>query len=186
MYIWVMDTRDKILDLGEELIRTRGYHAFSFKDISVPLGMKNAAVHYHFPSKSNLGLAIIDRTNDRFLSEIHQWSSLSKEKQLANFLKIYSRSYRQNKVCFMGALGPAYDTLPANMQEGLQKASHEIRSWLTSLLKDGLSEGVFEFTEKPGEKADLIISALLAGLIMGRVTGEPVVLSIIKNLKKQV
>ena len=86
----------------------------------------------------------------------------------------------------MGALGPAYDTLPGNMQEGLQRASHEIRSWLTALLREGQSEGVFSFNEKAGEKADLIISALLAGLIIGRVTGEPVVLSIIKNLKKQV
>lgn len=48
-------TRERILELGEELILTKGYNGFSYQDISTALGIKNAAIHYYFASKENLG-----------------------------------------------------------------------------------------------------------------------------------
>ncbi len=48
-------TRERILELGENFIRTKGYNAFSYQDISSELGVKNAAIHYYFPSKENFG-----------------------------------------------------------------------------------------------------------------------------------
>ena len=47
-----METKDKIRNLAEELIRTKGYNAFSYADLSAPLQIKNAAIHYHFPSNA--------------------------------------------------------------------------------------------------------------------------------------
>ena len=55
------DTATKILDIGQELIQTRGYTAMSFQDIAVQVGIKKPSVIHHFPSKSDLGVAIIQR-----------------------------------------------------------------------------------------------------------------------------
>lgn len=55
------DTRHLILDVAEELLLTRGYVAFSYQDIAARIGIRKASIHYHFPSKADLGLAIIER-----------------------------------------------------------------------------------------------------------------------------
>ncbi|HKI87734.1 MAG TPA: TetR/AcrR family transcriptional regulator, partial [Draconibacterium sp.] len=70
-------TREKILELGENLIRTRGYNAFSYQDISSELGIKNAAIHYYFPSKKNLGTSIVKTNIQRFEEMIDNMQSRS-------------------------------------------------------------------------------------------------------------
>ena len=60
------DTANQILDVAEHLVQVRGFNAFSYADVAGELGLTNAALHYHFPSKSELGEALIDRYAIRF------------------------------------------------------------------------------------------------------------------------
>lgn len=173
-----MDTRTEILDLAERLIRTKGYNSFSYKDISSALNIKNAAIHYHFPSKHDLGKAIINRTRLRFAQHLSEWKTASPAEQLEQFIDTYEKANEQDLVCFIGSLGPSYKTLPELMQKELTAASFEIRSWVRIILKAGLADGSFSFDEKVEDKSDAIISSLLASLIMNRVTGENILDSI--------
>src|SRR5580658_2914910 len=50
-----------ILDVAEQLVQTRGYNGFSYADVAAQLGVTKASLHYHFPSKAQLGSALIDR-----------------------------------------------------------------------------------------------------------------------------
>lgn len=59
-------TADKILDLAEQAICTKGYSAFSFRELAAQLGIKSASVHYHFPTKADLGLAVAKRYRERY------------------------------------------------------------------------------------------------------------------------
>ena len=61
------DTKEEVLDLAENLLLDRGFNGFSYANISSALKMKNAAIHYYFPSKADLGLAIIQRARERFV-----------------------------------------------------------------------------------------------------------------------
>ena len=61
-------TAEEILDVAEMLIQTRGYSASSYQDISQVLGIRKASIHYHFPSKTDLGVAVIERYAERFRS----------------------------------------------------------------------------------------------------------------------
>src|SRR6201987_6515356 len=60
------ETAEQILELAEMLIQTRGYSAFSYQDIADSLGIRKASIHYHFPSKTDLGIAVVDRYVARF------------------------------------------------------------------------------------------------------------------------
>ena len=160
------ETRTDILNLAEKLIRQRGYNAFSYKDISVPLQIKNAAVHYHFPTKADLGVAIIERTREKFARDSQKWNQLPPLDRVKAFIGIYEANQAQKLRCFMGALGHSYETLPPSMQKLLAKASTEIRIWLVSALEEGKQIGVFSFRETPIEKADLIITSMLSSLIL--------------------
>ena len=54
------DTREQIMDRAAQLLMSRGFNGFSYRDISSHLGVKNAAIHYHFPAKTDLAMALVE------------------------------------------------------------------------------------------------------------------------------
>ena len=178
------ETRQQILELGETLIRSKGYNAFSYKDISGALNIKNAAVHYHFPSKVDLGLAVIQRTMDELEGQKVAWAGLSPSEKMDQFIRIYQKSRERNLICFMGALGSSFDSLPTAMQQKLNEASEQILSWLKGVLADGKADGSFGFAESVDEKAHNIVSALLSSLILNKVTGKDILQSVVGGIRK--
>lgn len=163
------DTRSEIVGLAEELIRTKGYNAFSYADISQLVGIKNATIHYYFPSKSDLGAEVIKKTIEGFKEQTAAWSKLSYEKQFVNYISIYDTSRKKNRVCIMGALLPVYDTLAVSMQAEVEQLANLILDWLTDLFAKGKEAGVFHYPESPKTKAYLIQSSLLASLLFNKV-----------------
>ena len=60
------NTRDEILKVASHLLQTRGFSAFSYAHIAETLNVKPAAIHYHFPTKTDLGLALIEKFRTRY------------------------------------------------------------------------------------------------------------------------
>ena len=60
------NTATAILDIAERLVQRRGFSGFSYADIAAELGITKASLHYHFPSKAELGESLITRYADRF------------------------------------------------------------------------------------------------------------------------
>src|SRR5271170_2575953 len=54
-------TREALLDAAFELLGTVGYASFSYRDLAEKVGIRTASIHYHFPSKSDLGVALVER-----------------------------------------------------------------------------------------------------------------------------
>src|ERR1700761_9029702 len=59
-------TAARILDVAGELVQERGFNGFSYADVAAQVGISKAALHYHFPGKADLGLALITRYASRF------------------------------------------------------------------------------------------------------------------------
>ena len=164
-------TREKILELGEELLLKNGYNAFSYQDISSELGIKNAAIHYYFPAKENLGTGIVKTNMLRFeeMTENMRARNFSEKQQLDTFIKIYVKSNRENKLCLMGSLGPAYYTLNESTQMELRKMTDMIVQWLSSILESGREKGIFAFRGYPRGRALMILTNMIAGLQLSRI-----------------
>lgn len=167
-------TREKIIELGENLIRTKGYNAFSYQDISTELGIKNAAVHYYFPSKENLGTSIVKTNIQRFEEMVDNMHSrgFDEWKQLDTFIKIYIKSHREQKLCIIGSLGPDFNTLNETTKTELVKMTEIILKWLTNILNTGKEKKIFMFNEDPQNKATLIFSGLVASLQLSRIVDK--------------
>jgi TetR/AcrR family transcriptional regulator, transcriptional repressor for nem operon len=41
--------RDQLLDHARNLLMTRGYNGFSYRDLSALVGVKTSSIHYYFP-----------------------------------------------------------------------------------------------------------------------------------------
>jgi AcrR family transcriptional regulator len=159
-------TKEKITELGELLIRTKGYNAFSYNDISSKLGIKNAAVHYYFPSKEMLGYSVVTENLKRFTGFVHEMEKqgLNEWEQFLNFIDMYRKNRAENKKCIIGALAPDFITLNALMQKELETMSQTVLKWLTNLLSKGKKLKVFAFKETPENKALVIITSLVSSL----------------------
>lgn len=159
-------TREKILELGENLIITKGYNAFSYQDISSELGIKNAAVHYYFPSKENLGTSVVKTNIQRFDEMVDNMHSrkFDEWQQLETFIKIYIKRHREQKKCLVGSLSPDYNTLNTTTRTELKRLIEMILKWLTDVLEQGRIKNVFAFNDDPASKALSIFSSLVASL----------------------
>jgi AcrR family transcriptional regulator len=167
-------TREKILELGEELILTKGYNGFSYQDISTAMGIKNAAVHYYFPSKETLGTSILKTNIQRFdeMVENMQNRNFDEWHQLESFMKIYLKSNRENKICLIGSLGTDINTLSDPMRIELQKMVDRIVGWLEAILQSGREKGLFRFSNPARDQALSILSSLVAGLQLARILNK--------------
>src|ERR1700692_3337239 len=93
-----------ILDAAERLAQTRGYNGFSYADIAAQLGVTKASLHYHFPSKAELGRALIERYRGLFgaaLAEIDEHTREPQEK-LKKYVGLYNSVLSNDRMCLCG------------------------------------------------------------------------------------
>lgn len=178
----MLSTRKKIVVIADQLIRNKGYNAFSYADIASTLNIKNAAIHYHFQSKADLGKAVITASREKFMNNTTIWSSFSSYDQVSAFIDMYSNNSKNNCICFMGALGSSFNTLPQEMRQELTNAHDEITVWLINILQKGKTNDEMEFPLSAEEMSDLITSGMLASLILERVSKNAVLESVKKTL----
>ena len=165
-----MNTRDKIIQHGDTLIRKIGYNAFSFSDISRELKIKNASIHYHFSTKTMLVISIIQKhllLLEKFKKAVAEGNSI--EKMIA-FLLVYSIGRSDNKISILGALTNDYYTFDPSVQIELKLLMENTLNWLTGTLKEGKLEGVFHYKIEDRTKAFMIITNILGAEQLARIT----------------
>ncbi|MGJ1362571.1 TetR/AcrR family transcriptional regulator [Sphingobacterium spiritivorum] len=167
-----MDTRSAILTLADKLIREKGFNAFSFSDIARQLNIRNASIHYHFPTKTALGVAVIDYHIDHFNTTKHNSENLSALEKLETFFGIHTQIDSEKKVCIIGSLAPDYHTLEDCMINKLKEFSSAMLDWVTGFLEEGKHEGVFTINTDSRTKALLIISNMVAIVPLARLTDK--------------
>jgi TetR/AcrR family transcriptional repressor of nem operon len=170
------DTREEILDLAEMLIQTRGYSAFSYQDISDALGIRKASIHYHFPSKTDLGVGVVERYVDRFgkaLDAIAAQTSISSMAMLDHYVAPYLEfAATRDKVCLCGALAGEMMALPPELRARVDGFFRSHQAWLTGILKRGIDRGEFALEASPAKTARLVFGALQGALLVKRTTGD--------------
>jgi len=170
------ETAEKILDLAETLIQTRGYSAFSYQDISDSLGIRKASIHYHFPSKTALGIAVVDRYVARFGAALATLAADETRPSMA-VLELYLEPYGRfadttDRVCLCGALAGEILALPPEMRSRVEGFFRSHQEWLAKILKRGTARGEFQLVAPAGKQARFIFSALQGGLLVKRATGD--------------
>lgn len=183
-----MDTHKQILDIAEDLLLDRGYNGFSYKDISTALKIRNASIHYHFPKKTDLGVAIIQRATHRF----QKWTTkidrtdLPCSKKLDEFFLIFKTFVEEEQVCLGGALQTDYKTLPEEMQKEAQFFLSKTFQWVEHILAVGKGKGEFDFPGSAADQALLTIASLQGAVQIVRVTSPASFDATVKQIKRSV
>ncbi len=162
--------RDEIIKLADNLIREKGYNAFSFYDISKTIGIKTASIHYHFPYKSDLGISVIQEQLQKLNRLKQELSEKNPAEKLEGFFDIYSRMRNENKICLVGSLATDYNTLDVSVQGELKVFAKQVLQWITEILAEGRKKRIFWFNVSAKTKAMMIISTVMAIVQLSRLS----------------
>jgi TetR/AcrR family transcriptional repressor of nem operon len=163
-------TAQRILDIAEQLVQSRGYNGFSYADIAGELGITKASLHYHFASKAELGEALIERYSARFaeaLERIGNTTSGARAK-LDAYASLYADVLRGDRMCLCGMLAAEYQTLPERMHGSVIRFFDHNLIWLAGVLAEGQSDGELSLEASPADTAQTVLSTLQGAMLVAR------------------
>ena len=87
----MINTKEKIVNLGLELIQTRGINGFSFADIAKVIDIKKSSIHYYFPSKTDLIEAVLEKYSTNFFEALEQSTASTLKAKLEYYTSLVGR-----------------------------------------------------------------------------------------------
>lgn len=158
----LVSTRGLLLKEAEVLLRTRGYAAFSYADLSARVGIRKASIHHHFRTKEELGVALIDAYLVQF--EVALAEILKDEPQalprLRRYAAFFTGSLQDGMMPLCGALSAEAFALPASMQQRVRHFFELHLDWLEGVLRDGVTERALRADLDVRRAAAMVLSVL--------------------------
>ena len=169
-----MNTRDSILTSAQHLVQQRGYNGFSYADIADEVGIRKASLHHHFPTKTDLGLALIERYAADFdiaLQSIDA-AKIKADTKLWRYVGLYRATLEADRMCLCGMLATEALTLDAALLPKLRQFFERNTEWLAAVLSAGRDDSRFQFSGNAADHARAFQAALQGALMMARASGE--------------
>ena len=164
-----------ILDIAQTLAQTRGYNAFSYRDISEVIGIKTSSIHYYFPTKGDLGEALVRRYRNNFKTALLLIDEQTQDplKKLNLYMEIFKKTLQvENKVCLCGMLAADFTTLPQEVQTQVTSFFSDNEAWLATTLRTGKDQGYFNLNTSVDTTAKIFIDTLEGAMMTARSFGD--------------
>jgi TetR/AcrR family transcriptional regulator, transcriptional repressor for nem operon len=169
------DTAERVLDVAERLVQLRGFNAFSYADVSAELGITKASLHYHYPGKAELGVALLNRYTERFAAALDAIDENTTEPlaKLHAYSELYLDVLRGQRMCLCGMLAAEYRTLPDAMQQAVLTFFDINEAWLARVLDAGRADGTLHFDGTAEEAARMIVGSLEGAMLIAQPRQDP-------------
>ncbi|MGD1852618.1 MAG: TetR/AcrR family transcriptional regulator [Leptolyngbyaceae cyanobacterium] len=133
------NTAQRILDVAQNMVRNRGYSAFSYADISKQIGIRKASIHYHFPSKDVLVEELVKRYRQSMVQACDRiaQSNLTAHQRLIQFAHLYQDGLENGKICLCAMLTADFAVLPEPVHQEIKGFFRDTEVWLIALLQQG-------------------------------------------------
>jgi len=168
-------TADRILDVAEGLVQSRGYSAFSYADIAEALQIRKASIHYHYPSKGELTRAVAARHRAAFARRL---AALDQERadptrRVMRYVRLLQDALRQgDHMCLYGMLASDAAVLPEAVRAEVGAFFADQERWLSRVLAEGRQTGEFRFEGRPEATAASLLAGLEGAMLLARWRGE--------------
>ena len=162
------ESANRILDIAETRMRRTGYNAVSYRDIASEMGIKSASLHYHFPQKKDLGVALVKRYAANFNTRLSEKIKDTKPPQdkLNAFVELCRNALEDHElICLCAVLGAEAPGIP-------EEVTAEVRTFFTGGI-DWLT-GIFTemSSSDPAAKAKVTVSLIEGAMIVSSVNRD--------------
>ncbi|MCV9947497.1 TetR/AcrR family transcriptional regulator [Rhizobium sp. BT-175] len=131
------DMREAVMTAAKATVQSHGYNGLSFRELAKEVGIKSASVHYHFPTKGDLGAALARRYTEEgaaFLAEL-----LATSEDATWCMDKYTEIFRaaltnDNRMCLCGIMSAELDDLPTEVRIEVDKFAAMNAGWLAKVL----------------------------------------------------
>jgi TetR/AcrR family transcriptional repressor of nem operon len=168
-----IDTREKIMAAARKTVQAHGYTALSFRDLAAEVGIKSASVHYHFPTKGDLGAALARRYTEDGITYLGNLMEAHKDARTR--VKKYAEIFRaaladDNRMCLCGIMSAEHNDLPPEVRAEVNRFNDANVDWLTEVLTQDAAESK---SKKAVRRQAMSIFAAIGGAqLMARGHGD--------------
>jgi TetR/AcrR family transcriptional regulator, transcriptional repressor for nem operon len=170
-----LDMRSTLIDVATGQVRRLGYSAFSYADLADAVGIRKPSIHHHFPTKEDLGVAIVAAYAQRFSEHFDRIDA--KTGDMIERLRAYARLYREGlearQGCLGGVLASEVAVLPRQVQAGVRQFFGLNLRWIERVLRDGRANGLLKAGVEPRVAARTVLAALQGALFLALSLEEP-------------
>ncbi len=170
------NTADDILRCARTLILAGGYNGFSYADISKVIGIRNASIHHHFPSKSDLVRTLVSRYReeaDAGMAELER-NVADPADQLRAYVGYWEACIADASapICVCALLASQIPVLPNDIVLEVRAHFRALSAWLASLLERGARQGSLHLTTTPRAEAEIFMAAVHGAMLSARAYGD--------------
>lgn len=163
-------TAERILDIAERLMQVRGYNGFSYADVAEAMRLTKASLHYHFPSKAELGRRLMERYTENFLAALGRIDAagIGTYEKLERYVSIYAEVLANKRMCLCGMLAAEYATLPKSVKAEVIRFFDANETWLAPVIEEGKRSGRLKLSTPSIETARTLIATLEGAMMLAR------------------
>jgi TetR/AcrR family transcriptional regulator, transcriptional repressor for nem operon len=170
-------TADDILHCARALIVAGGYNGFSYADISKVVGIRNASIHHHFPSKSDLVRTLVAQYRQEAeagIAELER-SVTNPSEQLRAYTGYWEACITDATApfCVCALLAGQIPVLPEEIALEVRAHFRALSAWLTSVLERGAKQGSLHLTGTARGEAEAFMATVHGAMLSARAYGDP-------------
>lgn len=162
---------EEILTVAQDFIQSRGYNGFSYRDIATAIGIKSASIHYHFPTKGELGRAVTARYNKQFAEKLQSIMTATKSarQRLESYATLFQNTLIEHDLlCMCGMLAGDMETLPDIVKAEVVHFFEAQQQWLTQVIQAGITAGDLSPKVVASTWATTLLAALEGTMLVSR------------------
>jgi TetR/AcrR family transcriptional regulator, transcriptional repressor for nem operon len=157
------ETREKLIATATALLQARGYNGFSFHDLAAAVGVKTASIHYHFPTKADLALALARQYRTSFMTALGPADKAAPTRQTKRYVDLFRSTLADKKMCLCGMMAAEIEEVPQTVRAEIKAFFDDNKAWLVQVL---MAKGK---DKREAEKLALVaVSALEGAMLIAR------------------
>jgi TetR/AcrR family transcriptional regulator, transcriptional repressor for nem operon len=169
-------TADHILRCARTLIIAGGYNGFSYADISKVVGIRNASIHHHFPSKSDLVRTLVAQYREEAEAGIAalERNVSDPSEQLRAYAGYWEACITDATapICVCALLAGQIPVLPDDVALEVRAHFRTLSGWLTSVLDRGAKQGSIQLVGTAKAEAEAFMATVHGAMLSARAYGD--------------
>ena len=167
---------DEILRCARSLIIKGGYNSFSYADVSAVVGIRNASIHHHFPSKSDLVQKLVAQYRQEAeagIAELERNVSDPLE-QLRAYIGYWEGCIAEatHPFCVCALLASEIPVLPEAVALEVRAHFRSLSDWLTTVLERGVAQGRIALSGTARANAEIFMATVHGAMLSARAHGN--------------
>lgn len=166
------NTSEEIINCARSLIVAGGYNGFSYADISKVVGVRNATIHHHFPTKSNLVRTLV--VNYRWEVQLGM-AELERNvpepvEQLRAYIQYWESCIADGSApfCVCALLATQLPVLPEEVAHEVSAHFRTLSDWLSQVLERGVANGSIRLSASAKDEAEVFMATVHGAMLSAR------------------